>query len=364
MSPEQCKGQKDLDKRLDIYSLGILLFELLTCHRPFDGNGFDLMSKHVHEPLPSISAQRPDVPQWLENIARKCTEKQRERRYGSCEELLAQIPADFQNRPSSTVPAAPIMAPKSPSTVPAMPVMMDPPRMTMPSTHTAPASAVTTSHSTSSAPPNRVPMVAATILLSVALGLGASYSLGWFGQKSTLPEEAAHSTPSANTHTPDPLPAKPTTPKGKSPLDALQGSWKSSSGREYNAVLVGDVLEMRIHDVKPFMIQGYEQDEPRLLLRVAPGKTDTFMVEDRLRPNAPAGTEYDRARARLTCLVPFSEINGKPLEARLENGQLRISMVVITPDPSRYTLDGKLVTGCRDLLTSTVSPIESVLSRP
>jgi len=99
-------------------------------------------------------------------------------------------------------------------------------------------------------------------------------------------------------------------------------------------------------------------------LRAAPGKTDTFLVEDRLRPNAPAGKEYDPARARLTCLVPFTEIDGKPLEARLENGKLHVSMVVIKPETSHYTFDGKYVTGCRNLLTAGVSPIESVLGRP
>jgi eukaryotic-like serine/threonine-protein kinase len=116
--------------------------------------------------------------------------------------------------------------------------------------------------------------------------------------------------------------------------------------------------------VKPFALQGYEQNEPRLLLRTAPGKTDTFLVEDRLRPNPPTGSEYDLARARATCLVPFSELNGKKLEARLEDGKLHIDMIVIKPETSHYTFDGKQVTGCRSLLTSGVSPIESVLSRP
>jgi hypothetical protein len=230
----------------------------------------------------------------------------------------------------------------------------------MPSNSTAPASAITASNSTEVAP-HRGPLVAATIILSIALGLAVSYSLGWFGQ------EPKHSQTSAKHNSPadtDPTPAIPPTPKSKSPLDALQGAWKSSSGREYDGVIVGEVLEMRIHNVKPFIVQGYEENEPRLLLRIAPGKTDTFLVEDRLRPNAPTGSQYDPARARLTCLVPFSEIDGKPLEARLNNGQLHISMVVITPDASHYTFDGKLVTGCRDLLTSSVSPIESVLSRP
>jgi eukaryotic-like serine/threonine-protein kinase len=206
-------------------------------------------------------------------------------------------------------------------------------------------------------------MIALTMLVSIAVGLGISYSLGWFGDKPGSSQSSPIAANTADTQTKASNSQQPEAPKSKNPLEALQGGWKSSSGREYDAVLVGEALEMRIHDVKPFIVQGYAQNEARLLLRVAPGKTDRFLVEDRLRPNAPSGTEYDRTRARLTCLVPFTEIAGKPLEARLENGQLRISMVVIAPDTSHYTFDGKFVTGCRDLLTSTVTPIESDLSR-
>jgi eukaryotic-like serine/threonine-protein kinase len=278
--------------------------------------------------------------------------------------LLAQIPADLEMRQSSTVQAMPIMAPApmpaQPTTIPAMPVVAEPPRMPMSSNVTAPASAITASNATP-VEPSRGPMIVATIVLSIALGLGVSYSLGWFGKEPKPSDASAKPAPSAEIPASTPV---ATTPKSKSALEPLQGAWKSSTGREYNAVLVGDVLEMRIQDVKPFAAQGYEQNEARLLLRVAPGKTDTFLVEDRLRPNAPTGSEYDPARARLTCLVPFSEIDGKPLEARLDNGQLRISMVLIKPDTSHYTFEGKQVTGCRNLMTAGVSPLESVLSRP
>jgi len=373
MAPEQCTGKKDLDKRVDIYSLGILLFELLTGSRPFEAeSNFELMSKHVNEPLPSITARRSDIPQWLENLVRRCTEKKRENRFSSCEELLAQIPTDLQSRPQSTVPAMPVMAAPQPTTVPAMPAIVEAPRTSMPSypaqgTHTAPAAVITAPHlppSPESNSPSRAPMLFVTIAASIALGLGASYSLGWIG-KTPAP---AHHTPSKSTATsegPHPETNKPAAPApAKNSLEALVGPWKSSTGREYNAVLVNNSLEMQIVDVKPFAIQGYEKGEARFILRQAPGKTDRFLVEDRLRPNALAGKEYDIARSRLTCLVPFTDINGKPLEARLESGNLYVSMVVILPEEANYTVDGKFVTGCKNLLTSKVSPIESVLSRP
>lgn len=370
MAPEQCRGQKDLDKRVDIYALGIVLFELLTGRRPFEAeSNFEWMSKHVHEPMPALRSKRPDVPDWLETVVRKCTEKQREMRYSSCEEILAQMPADLLANQRSTVPSMPVMNPATPSTatpstVPGLPPIIETaPRISMPSHNTAPASAVT-NQQTSVEAPNRIPAIIVTILASIALGLGVSYGLGWFGQAEKPAHEGARHTPPNEPPVTNPVASPAPAHKGKSPLDALQGAWKSSSGREYEAVVVGETLEMRIHDEKPFGIQGYEKNEARFLLRVAPGKTDTFLVEDRLRPNAPAGKEYDISRARLTCLVPFTEIDGKPLEARLDNGQLRVSMVLIKPDTSHYTFDGKYVTGCRNLLTASVSPLESVLGRP
>jgi eukaryotic-like serine/threonine-protein kinase len=372
MSPEQCTGKKDLDKRVDIYALGILLFELLTGSRPFEAeSNFDLMTKHVNEPLPSLAAKRPDIPQWLENIVRRCTEKKREMRYSSCEELLAEIPADLQMRPHNTVPAMPVMAPAQPTTVPGMPAISAPSVTAVPnypaqSTHTAPAAVITAPNLPQhrEPAPSRVPMLIGTIVASIALGLGVSYSLGWFGaagpsKPSPNTAQAAHVEPGPDTT----KPASPS-PSGKSALEALAGSWKSSSGREYNAVMVGAALEMRIREVKPFLIQGYEKDEARFILRVAPGKPNTFLVEDRLRPNVLAGHEYDIAKARLTCLVPFTAIDGKPLEARVDGGKLYVNMVVILPEESNYTVDGKFVTGCKNLLISKVSPIESVLGRP
>lgn len=377
MAPEQCTGKKDLDKRVDIYALGILLFELLTGTRPFEAeSNFELMTKHVNEPLPSVSARRSDVPQWLENIVRRCAEKKREARFSSCEELLAQIPADLQMRPHNTVPAMPVVAPAQPTTVPAMPAVVEAPRAPMASyptqnTHTAPAAVITAPNlppTPEAAAPNRTPMLIATIVLSIALGLGASYGLGWFGQT----PKAAQQGPRAPSAAPEQPPAeinRPATPPSaktstKNALEALVGPWKSSTGREYNAVLVNQTIEMRIVDVKPFLIQGYEKDEPRFVLRAVPGKTDGFLVEDRLRPNALTNHEYDVAKAKLTCLVPFTEINGKPLEARLDNGNLHVNMVVILPEENNYTVEGKVITGCKNLLTSKVSPIESILSRP
>ncbi|HEX7507699.1 MAG TPA: serine/threonine-protein kinase, partial [Polyangia bacterium] len=69
MSPEQCMSQKDIDARTDIYSLGVILYEMVTGRRPFDGDGvYAVISMHINEPPVSPSTFRPALPRDLEAI--------------------------------------------------------------------------------------------------------------------------------------------------------------------------------------------------------------------------------------------------------------------------------------------------------
>lgn len=88
MSPEQTLGS-DIDHRTDIYSFGVMLFELLTGQVPFkEGN---VAYHHLHTPPPEPTGLRSDIPPALAKIALKCLEKDKEKRYQSAEELLKDL---------------------------------------------------------------------------------------------------------------------------------------------------------------------------------------------------------------------------------------------------------------------------------
>jgi tRNA A-37 threonylcarbamoyl transferase component Bud32 len=95
MSPEQARGQAEIDHRTDIYSLGVILFEMLTGDVPFKADSVtDLLIKQIQEPPVPPSRVRPDlgIPTWLDRVALTCLQKAPDRRYASAREMLSDLP--------------------------------------------------------------------------------------------------------------------------------------------------------------------------------------------------------------------------------------------------------------------------------
>ena len=91
LSPEQARGSK-ATVQSDIYAMGIIFYEMLTGHIPYDGDSaVTIALQHFQKPLPSIIAENPNVPQALENVVIKATAKKLTDRYQSVAEMYVDL---------------------------------------------------------------------------------------------------------------------------------------------------------------------------------------------------------------------------------------------------------------------------------
>src|SRR5204862_4074303 len=91
MSPEQALGHK-LDNRSDIFSLGVVVYEVLTGRLPFEGaSTTEIIDNIIHKEPLAIARFNYDVPPELERITRKCLEKDRQSRYQTAREVSTDL---------------------------------------------------------------------------------------------------------------------------------------------------------------------------------------------------------------------------------------------------------------------------------
>lgn len=108
MSPEQAIGE-NVDGRSDIYSLGVILFEMLSGKLPYEATTpLAMVVKHTNEPIPHILDINPNLPAGIENVLEKAMAKNRGLRYATASELITDLaslfPDGIPQHPEYTIP--------------------------------------------------------------------------------------------------------------------------------------------------------------------------------------------------------------------------------------------------------------------
>jgi serine/threonine-protein kinase len=129
ISPEQAESGRSADTRSDLYSVAIVLFEMLTGHPPFNGEtAVDIVIKHMNAPVPSLSRIRNDLPPEADSFMQRALAKKPKDRYATpqefivaLEQLQSRLPEGFRMPPADYEPLAGVVDQNTPPLTPSFP---------------------------------------------------------------------------------------------------------------------------------------------------------------------------------------------------------------------------------------------------
>jgi serine/threonine-protein kinase len=127
MSPEQARGDGNIDGRTDIFAFGAILFEALTGQRPYDAANFNALIVKIATTSPKdIDDHGPDVPQALRDVVKLCLETNRDKRPSTFETVADQLMAilpELEKDPKPLPPPKTILSTDDPDATNALPIV-------------------------------------------------------------------------------------------------------------------------------------------------------------------------------------------------------------------------------------------------